>query len=441
MGAVGLAVAALAVWVTWRELGPGGVNAIDLDVYREAGHVVLHGGSPYAASFGLRPPSYPLRYPLPFTYPPVAALLAVPLTWVSPAVAAWLWDLGSVAAMVAVMVGVSRWLTGPTADPGPGPRPGDQRPAAARRWLTGGDSRALGAARWWGRPAAAAVVGLVVAVTLVSRPVRDDLMFGQIDVLLMAACMADVLCRRRRWPTGVLVGLATAVQVAPGIFVVYLLLSRRWAAARTAAVTWAVATGIGALVLPGPTLRFFTVLLFDSSRVGNLAYFSNQSLWGMVVRAQLGPWHLLLLWAAIAGSAVGGLGGAALLTRLDPSPWNAWRAALLVGLTWALVSPVTWIHGMVWLLPAGVVAVASVPGWWRLLVGAVVAVPLCTRVAHIDQHPSWVHLPGALVAAMVDVYGILAAALLAVLSWQAWTAWRRAGRPNVPASPTGSPMG
>jgi alpha-1,2-mannosyltransferase len=418
----GLAVAAVAVWVTWRELGPGASNAIDLAVYRDAGYVILHGGSPYAASFGRQPPSYPLRYPLPFTYPPVAAVLAVPLTLLGPRPLGWVWDLGSVLVLGAVVFGAARFLVERL---GPGP----QEPAL---------SGEPGSTRWWATPRAALTVGAVVVVCLLSRPLRDDLMFGQVDVVLMGACLADVVSRHRRWPQGLLIGLATAVQVAPGIFVVYLLCTRRWAALRTAVVTWVLATAAGAVVLPGPSVQYFTSLLFDSSRVGNVAYFSNQSLWGIFARADLGPWHGPTLGLALVAVAGCGLGGAAAVARHDPTPWGTWRSALLVGLTWTLVSPVSWIHGMVWLLPAGVVAVAATPPRWRLLVAAVLAVPLCARLPHVDRRPSLVHLPGVVVAAMVDVYGILAAVLLVALAGQAWSSWRRRAHGGVQPRPWGT---
>ena len=50
---------------------------LDLDVYREAGRYALHHRDPYSPGFGDS-----LRIKLPFTYPPFAALVFVPLALV-----------------------------------------------------------------------------------------------------------------------------------------------------------------------------------------------------------------------------------------------------------------------------------------------------------------------------------------------------------------------
>jgi hypothetical protein len=220
----------------------------------------------------------------------------------------------------------------------------------------------------------------------------------------------------------VLIGLATAAQVAPGIFAVHLLLTRQWRALGRAVAAWVAATGLAFVVLPGPSTRYYTSLLYQPGRVGNVAFFSNQSVWGMLARADLGSWHLPALVLAIGVVGVGGLGAAAAAHR-RPEPGASWRAAVLVGLTWTLVSPVTWIHGMVWLVPAGVLVVGAVRRWWRAVVGVVLFVLLWGRVHGVDRATASLHLPSALIAAMVDVYGIVAALLLVVLAWPVARSW------------------
>jgi len=363
-------VAAVAVHVIAARIGPGSKNTVDLAVYRDAGRWVLNGYSPYADRFGRH-----LGYPLPFTYPPFAALAAVPLALVPVLPLAWVWDV--------VLVGVLAVVLWPFF-----------RPLAQR------------AGRW--APLAYAVV-LVLVVW--SRPVQDNLGDGQIDILLMAACIADLLVARPRWPRGMLIGLAAAIQVAPAIFAVYLLVSRRWRAFWVALSTAAAVTVAAALVMPGPSVRFFTKLLFEPNRVGNVAYFSNQSLWGMMARATLGPWHGPLLVIGVAAVAVAGFAAAAYVDRREVV-----RSVVLVGLVWTLVSPVTWIHGDVWILPALGLVVADGRTWWRVIIALVGLAGLELQVPNLDHQPGLVHLPGALAATLTDAYGLVALLLLVVLS-------------------------
>jgi alpha-1,2-mannosyltransferase len=376
-------VVAVAYHVISARIGPGAKNTVDLAVYRDAGRWVLDGYSPYAARFGRH-----LGYPLPFTYPPFAALLAVPLALVPILPLAWVWDVVLVGTLGAVLLPF-------------------YRPLVAR------------AGRW-----APLAYGVVLVVLVWSRPVQDNLGDGQIDILLMAACMADLLVRRPRWPRGMLIGLAAAIQVAPAIFAVYLLVSRRWRTFWVALATAAGATLLGAIVMPGPSVRFFTKLLFESNRVGNVAYFSNQSLWGITARATLGLWHTPLLVLGLAAIAVAGLAAAAYVDRRDLA-----RAVVIVGLVWTLVSPVTWIHGDVWILPALGLVVADGRSWWRAAVALVGLAALVFQVPNLDHHPGLVHLPTPVAAALTDAYGLVALVLLVVLAAgpiaEMVTGWRR----------------
>ena len=58
----------------------------DLAVYREAGRVLSQGGDLYGPGFGRD-----LKVPLPFTYPPLAGILAVPLGWLPGWVLTLVW--------------------------------------------------------------------------------------------------------------------------------------------------------------------------------------------------------------------------------------------------------------------------------------------------------------------------------------------------------------
>jgi len=210
-------------------------------------------------------------------------------------------------------------------------------------WLAGPIIRRSGWTPWF----AGAVA---VALALCFEPVRETFGFGQVNTLLLALVAGDVLfgvARGRKW-AGVGIGLATAVKLTPGVFILYLLVSGRWRAAGTAIATAAAATLVAAGLYPDESREFWTAALWDTNRVGDLAYLSNQSLRGMLARLPLDTvearvWLACVLatlafwaWRVRAAARVGDhLGGLA-----------------LTGLLGCLISPVTWVHHCVWLLPA-----------------------------------------------------------------------------------------
>ena len=174
---------------------------------------------------------------------------------------------------------------------------------------------------------------------LVLEPARDTVSFGQVNLALLVLVCAD-LRRGGRW-AGIGVGLATAIKLTPAIFIGYLLVTRQFRAAAVAAGTAAGATLLAVLLAPGPSRVFWTEALWDTGRVGKLEYVSNQSLRGVVARldGETG-WWLLAVADVVTAWFV-------LVRRLDPAAGVA-----LTGITGCLISPVTWVHHLVWLLPA-----------------------------------------------------------------------------------------
>ena len=281
---------------------------VDAEVYRTAGRSVLVGRPVYSVL--TESPQL-----LPFTYPPFAALLAVPLALVPFGVLGWVWTGAQVLATAGIV-----WYAG---------------------WRlvhrTG---------RW-----APVTAALLTAPMLWLHPVADGIRFGQVNAFIVLACLADLRRPRPRLlagvPAGVLVGLATAVKLTPGVFVVHYLLTRRWREAATAAGS-AVAVTLGAwLLLPSASFAYWGDVLADPARLGPNSGTSNQSLRGVLLR--LGPDGLagVALWLALAG--VVAWAGFALARR-------AWRAGdsvtevAVVGLLACLLSPVAWIHHYHWVV-------------------------------------------------------------------------------------------
>jgi alpha-1,2-mannosyltransferase len=252
--------------------------------------------------------------PYGFTYPPFAGIVMVPMAYLP-------FPLVVVVACAATVVStalVTWWLAGPII-----------RRSRWTPWLAG---------------------VIAVALALCFEPVRETFGFGQVNTLLLAVVVGDVLfgvARGRKW-AGVGIGLATAVKLTPGVFILYLLVTRRWRAAATAIGTAAGATLVAAAVFPDQTREFWTSAVWDTNRVGVLSYVSNQSLRGFLARLPIDAvegyvWLALVLlalafwaWRVRAMAAVGDdFGGLA-----------------LTGVLGVMISPVSWVHHCVWLLPA-----------------------------------------------------------------------------------------
>ncbi|WP_341719351.1 glycosyltransferase family 87 protein [Micromonospora sp. FIMYZ51] len=198
------------------------------------------------------------------------------------------------------------------------------------------------------------VVGVLLVLAVEST--RETITFGQINMLLVVLILADLLFavpKNSRW-AGVGIGLATALKLFPGIFVVYLLATRRWRAAVVAAATAAAATLLAAAVAPGDSWRFWTHELWATDRVGRTDYTGNQSLFGLLSRLTAPEEPNRLIWLPLVAAIAGyGLWRAVRAARAG----DALTGLTLTGLVAALVSPITWTHHIYWFIPAVVILV------------------------------------------------------------------------------------
>ncbi|MDI6101057.1 glycosyltransferase 87 family protein [Actinoplanes sp. NEAU-A12] len=283
-----------------------------------------------------------------FTYPPIAAIMLTPLAGWTAEAAGWFLLLGGVAALALVLPSLLRPLM--------------VRYGWRRRY----------------------VVAAALPLALCTEPVRQTLGMGQVNLLLFALVVADLMALRRqttapqrgrmtrrgfsllRRPTltgwhrfwrggewaGIGIGIAAAVKLTPALFIVYLVLTRQWRAAGTAVVSGGAATVTGFVIAPDESLRYFGSVLWDTGRVGNADTTANQSLGGLLARLHdtVDPPLLPWLLCALTILAVG-------LTRAHRAhtAGDELVAFTLVGLTANLVSPISWTHHLLFLLPAVVI--------------------------------------------------------------------------------------
>lgn len=327
MNRSGTAALALAVSVAarlaWTYLVPNGANFVDLHVYLGGAAALDNPGTLYSYVYGDQTPDFPL----PFTYPPFAALVFYPLTKLPFAVVALCWQLGIIVALYGV-VRVSQRLLGVRDHP------------AAMLWT---------------------------AVGIWTEPLRSTFDYGQINVILVLAALCAAYSTRW-WMSGLLVGVAAGIKLTPAITGVYLVGVRRWGAAVFAAVVFAGTVALSIAVIGQQARYYFTDLLGDASRIGPIGTSFNQSWRGGISRilghdAGYGPLVLggiavsavlaVLAWRALAGAGEGGR------DRLG--------SLLVVQLFGLLVSPISWTHHWVWLLP---LMIWLIDGPWRDRPGA-----------------------------------------------------------------------
>ncbi|GAB7045460.1 glycosyltransferase 87 family protein [Catenuloplanes indicus] len=236
-----------------------------------------------------------------------------------------------------------------------------------------------GAAYWaWTTAAAAGLARYTTAGALLLSPVAATLLLGNVNLLLMAMVLADLLLVRGR-ARGVLTGLAAGIKLTPLIFIVYLFLIGRIRAGLTAAAAFAGTVAAGFLALPGPSTRYWSGMFLDGSRTRP----PGEDAFGTSVRGAVGhlvPGAPTLVWIVLSLIVgVSGLTVAVIAHRRG----RVLHAIVLCAVTGLLVSPVTWYSHWVWCLPILAVVrsrvlwvVFALPlPWWIVYVLGLAPVP------------------------------------------------------------------
>jgi alpha-1,2-mannosyltransferase len=395
------------------------LNWFDLNVYNDAG-LITRQLPVYLYKWQLGPT-------VKFTYTPFAGVMFAAFSYISWPVLRWMMTISSL-----LSVPITAWLT---------------LGAMGRRGL--------------GRAAMALAIG---SFALWTEPVTKALFLGQIEPLLLLLVVWD-LTRKDEWRfKGIGVGLAAGIKLIPLLFIPYLLAAGKFRQAAAAAAAFAATVVIGFIVLPEPSISYWLSGYFvRPGRTGGVDALVNQSLLGMIARQTGGGVAAQPIWLPIAaGVALLGLAGAALLVRAG-KPVHGW---VLVGLTSLLVSPISWDHHWVWVIPlitllagemmagqtwrrwlylAGAVVVTAIFGSWpwnysgpdayvpqRGLVGWFVRPPLSYNVLQLQ---GWQLLTWNLFV----VAGLVIFVIMLVVAWVSWRRSRVAVPPPPPPQPPPAP--
>ena len=245
-----------------------------------------------------------------FTYPPAAIILFLPFTYMPFETAFFTWTLVSILCLGATYLVVLR----------------------------------VARSNSWSKDIAIATWACVLTVVLFP-PMQSSLAWGQTSTILLLLLTIDVLALRDR-SQGVLVGVATALKLYPGVVIFYWLARRQWRPAITASVTFLLVSTISWMLWARSASYFFFHLLLDDREVDLFERLRDVDIssapMSFFLRMGFLP-HSVAVEFGVATSLailVVGIVVAARLARIG------YRVTALVTIvcTSVLVSPVAWDH-------------------------------------------------------------------------------------------------
>jgi alpha-1,2-mannosyltransferase len=310
----------IGLYVVYGVIHPASwtLDPVDLAVYRSGGLIVRQ----------VRPDFNPAVYAplyqwggygglgLKFTYTPFAAIVFALISFIPWSVLPKLSMAVNVAALVAAL------------------------------WFT---FRGLG---YPGRARAAATL-LASAAVFWTEPVVRTLYLGQVNLVLMALIIWDLTqpdTARSRWWKGAGVGIAAGIKLVPLVFIPYLLLARKFRQAAMATAGFGFTVAVGFIIGRHDSVKWwFGGLFFQGGRTGFTGWEGNQSLRGLITRlaGSVAAGAPASLWIAALMGVIGVLAAAVL--HQSGRPVYGWVLCALTGL---LVSPISWDHHWVWMVPA-----------------------------------------------------------------------------------------
>jgi hypothetical protein len=312
---------------------PRGERLTDLETWIGPEGVLHVSGSLYAGTDGADP----------FTGTPFSGLVLRPFSVAAEQTLGWGWTFGSLALVVVLGVIAARAL----------PQPVTRRTAQL-------------------------AAPVAISLLMLSLPVRNAFTTGQtsiIPVLLVLLGCFVVRGERGEQTSGLLIGVAAALQPTVLLFAPLLWFTgRRRAAAGTLGV-FAAATALAWAALPRDSWTYWIHHLAGAGLATDPAAAANQSLHGMLLRLGLeGPGEIALFLALGAAVTVLGLRRAVRYAR----DGQLLLAVAVTGCVAVAVSPTTWQHQLLWVLLAVVGRVgkrASDRYMWPVLVVLALTLP------------------------------------------------------------------
>ncbi|MFI7340264.1 bifunctional glycosyltransferase 87/phosphatase PAP2 family protein [Streptomyces sp. NPDC050085] len=257
----------------------------------------------------------------PFTGTPFSGLVLKPLSRAAEQALGWGWTFGSLALVVALGLVAARAL----------PQPVSRRTSL------------------FAAPVA-------ISLLMLSLPVRNAFTLGQTSILPVLLVLLGCFAVRGERASGVLIGVAAALQPTVLLFAPLLWFTGRRRAAVTSGLTFVGATALAWAALPHDSWTYWVHHLAGTGLSTEPAAGANQSLHGMLLRLGLeGPLEIGLFAALGVTVAVLGLRRAVTYAR----DGQLLLAVAVTGCVAVAVSPTTWQHQLLWVLLAVVGSVGK----------------------------------------------------------------------------------
>jgi alpha-1,2-mannosyltransferase len=167
---------------------------------------------------------------------------------------------------------------------------------------------------------------------------------GQINLVLLALVVGDLLAAKQSKWAGIGIGLAAGLKLTPALFIVYLLVTRRIRAALVAIGTFAGTVALGFAVAPSDSITYWLHGRFDDVNRISHDPLANTSVHGLLVRL-----HAPGTLASIAPVAIAAI--AIVISAMAYRRGQTVLAVAIVGLASAAASPFSWSHHWVWFAP------------------------------------------------------------------------------------------
>lgn len=388
-----MSFALLPLVIVNGHLWPYSPNTVDLNVYRLAVQDMVNGRDIYLTSTPVDN--------LKFIYPPIAAILMTPLL-IGPYL---MWQVV---------------------------------------WTVIGTGALLSVLRRIRVPRGLVLGVLAAALVLAMEPIRTTLGYGQVNTMLMALVVADLLPDEpdhvRRVPRGALIGLAAAIKLTPLLFVVLAFLIWKRRVAVMATVSFAFFTAVAWILLPTESLEYWRGLGKGEVNTAGPVYVGNQSITGAMTR-----WFAEDRRTVIVALGIGFL--VALVATAVAAWW--WRrgekvfAVGLVGLATCLASPLSWTHHHVWavILLVSVAGSTILPTWavwtaraWSVWIALCLPLAVLPYGGHVELTYTWGQkLVGNLGPTMGTLL-VLALTVHALLTWRRTRVRGAAAQAETPAA-------
>ncbi|MEU2287642.1 bifunctional glycosyltransferase 87/phosphatase PAP2 family protein [Streptomyces sp. NPDC013178] len=296
-----LVAAVLAVRQVAVVLGtPRGERLTDLETWVGPDGVLHVNGSLYDSTL--------------FTGTPFGGLVLKPLTRAAEQALGWGWTFGTLLLVAALGLVMARAL----------PQPVSRRTSLL-----------------------AAPVAIVLL--MVSLPVRNTLWLGQTSIIPVLLVLLGCFVVRGQRAGGALIGVAAALQPTVLLFAPLLWFTGRRQAALSTGVTFAGATLLAWAAMPHDSYTYWVHHMAGVGLGGKADALANQSLHGALLRFGLsGSLEIALFLALGAAVAVVGVRRAVRYAR----DGQLLLAVAITGCAAIAVSPTTWQHQLLWVLPA-----------------------------------------------------------------------------------------